>query len=83
MMAQFTVYTKPNCPWCDKAKALLDNLDIPYKLYVVGETILREDFIKLLPEERQKYPTVPQIYDANGGYIGTYEDLVEYLDERQ
>jgi glutaredoxin 3 len=65
-----TVYTKPNCPYCVKAKAWLENNNIEYQeINIVEDTNAR----KMLKEHGHK--TVPQIYIneklfVEGGYTG-------------
>jgi glutaredoxin 3 len=65
-----TVYTKPNCPYCVKAKAWLENNNIEYQeINIVEDT----NAITMLKEHGHK--TVPQIYlneklFVEGGYTG-------------
>jgi glutaredoxin 3 len=72
------IYTKPDCPWCDKAKALLDSYNIKYAIMVYGVDFSREYLEKLLPVGSKV--TVPQIV-MNGKRIGGYEDLVAYFEQ--
>lgn len=69
------VYSKANCPSCTKAKLLMDLKGVRYVETVIGEDILREDFIEMFPEQR----TVPLII-IDGVKIGGYEDLRDYFD---
>jgi glutaredoxin 3 len=64
-----TVYSKNNCPFCDRAKALLESKGIPF------ETVMMED----QPDAReflmeQGLRSVPQIFKDGvllpGGYQG-------------
>ena len=64
-----TVYSKNNCPFCDRAKALLESKGVPFK------TIMMEDE----PDARgflmdQGLRSVPQIFKDGvllpGGYQG-------------
>ena len=77
MVYVYRIYSKDNCPWCDKAKALLSDLDIHYEEMKLGRDYGREDLIKLLPENLPL--TVPQVFLYNKR-IGGYEDLKEYLE---
>lgn len=75
------VYSKPMCPFCDKAKALLDRMSIKYEAVQVGSDIsvekLTEEFeANGLPQPR----SVPQIILA-GKYIGGYKELANYIEE--
>ena len=69
------LYTKSNCASCVKAKALLNIRDVAYSETVIGEGILREDFMALFPEQK----TVPLII-IDGVKVGGYEQLRDYLD---
>jgi len=69
------IYSKDNCPFCEKAKHLLASHDIEYAENKIGVDITREELLELLPNAR----TVPQIY-LYGNYIGTYDQLVEYFE---
>ena len=74
------VYSKPNCPSCVKAKALLKNKNIPYVEKIIGqdiavETLLKEFEVNGLPAPR----TAPQVI-LHGKYVGGYEKLVEHMD---
>jgi glutaredoxin len=71
------MYTKKECPSCMKAKALLNTKGMKYTESVVGENILREDFVSLFPEVR----SVPFII-IDGVKIGGYNQLKEHLDNR-
>lgn len=69
-MSNILVYTKPNCPYCVKAKQLLTLKGKQYTEVVIGTDMLREDFMALFPEVR----TVPLII-IDGNKIGGYEQL--------
>lgn len=73
-MANAIVYTKPNCPYCNKAKYLLQSQGIAITENVIGDNILREEFVSLFPEQK----TVPLIF-IDGVKIGGYEQLVEHF----
>ena len=65
------IYTKPTCPYCIKAKALLDFKKITYKEYNVTENpALKNEAI----ERSGGRLTVPQIF-INSKYIGGYSEL--------
>jgi glutaredoxin 3 len=68
------VYSKENCPYCVKAKALLVQKNISFMEVKIGDDMLREDFIAMFPEQR----TVPLIF-VNGVKIGGHYELVEYF----
>lgn len=60
-----TIISKENCPYCEKAKNLFNQLSIDYIEYK------RED-VKYFP-----WKTVPQIW-YEGHFIGGYSELLEY-----
>lgn len=76
------IYTKPNCPWCVKAKDFLRQKNIPYAEHVLGTNAKKEDIqakihsLGLTTEVK----TVPQIFYTNKNnqtiHIGGYTDLI-------
>ncbi len=62
--------SKPNCPYCVKAEALLNKLGIPFTKDVIGETITKEQLLEKAPNAK----TVPQIW-LNDELIGGYTEL--------
>ena len=69
------VYSKDNCPFCVKAKGLLDKLKVNYTTKNVGQDITLEELYK---ELKKQVRSVPQIV-INGELIGGYNQLVEHL----
>lgn len=64
------VYSKTNCPACDKAKALLKHYDVPYEEFLIDKSSEAKEFV-LSEGHRQ----VPQLYYKDklfvqGGYLG-------------
>ena len=51
------VYTKQNCPFCVKAKALLKSRSLEYNEIEIGKDIDREEFLSMFPHVK----TVPHI----------------------
>lgn len=73
-----TIYTStsvPNCPYCEKAKALLKEFDIPYTEVVIGLDLTKAEFHEQYGPDVK---TVPQLV-VNGVRIGGYESLREKL----
>jgi glutaredoxin 3 len=68
------VYSKDNCPYCVKAKNLLNAHGIEFTEIKIGVDITRDEFLEAFPNAR----TVPQII-LEGEHIGGYTKLVEYL----
>jgi glutaredoxin 3 len=70
------VYSKPNCPYCVKAVALLNRMAVPFAEKKVGVDITREQLLEVAPNAR----TVPQII-IDGKVIGGYDDLLKYVEQ--
>jgi len=67
-----TIYGKENCPWCVKAKELVEQYSLKYEYLDIGRTPeLRTQLFERYPETK----TVPQIWWADR-HIGGYEGLV-------
>jgi glutaredoxin len=64
-----TVYSKNNCPFCDRAKALLESKGIPFKTVMMEEHPDAREFLM-----DQGLRSVPQIFKDGvllpGGYQG-------------
>ena len=68
------VWSKPQCPHCDQAKALLKLNDITYEERMIGEGYTKEDLLAEVPTAR----SVPQII-LDGKLIGGFTDLKKHL----
>lgn len=75
----FTVYSKPNCPQCEMAKALISNQQMRYKEILLDtghhkdegkEYITRDELLSLIPTAK----SMPQIF-LNDKYVGGYTEL--------
>lgn len=75
-MIKSKVYSKDNCPWCDKAIALLESVGAEITIYKYNVDFTKEDLQLVLG--RESNITVPQVI-INGVYVGGYEDLKDYL----
>jgi glutaredoxin len=73
----YKLYTKQNCPWCVKAKELLNNLGVQYKELHYDKDFTKDDLRALIGPNLPL--TVPQVF-VKDYRIGGYEDLVEYLE---
>lgn len=71
------IYSKPSCVKCVQAKMLLSYRGITFTENVIGEDIIREDFVSLFPSAQ----SVPFII-IDGMQIGGYEQLREYFDNQ-
>jgi len=70
------IYGKPQCPYCEQAKALCEQMKLEYVYKSMGTDLIREELLEMFPEAR----TVPQII-INGTKIGGYNELVKYIEE--
>ncbi|WP_269522973.1 glutathione peroxidase [Coraliomargarita parva] len=68
-----TIFTKPGCPYCERAKALLKEKCYPFEEVVVGKDITLAGLKAICGEE-----TAPQIY-KDGSYLGTEEELERFF----
>lgn len=72
------IYSKDNCSFCDKAKALLKEHNYSYKEKNIVVPDHRQELLTRLPDVK----TVPQIF-IDSKHIGGYTELVKYLGEQQ
>ncbi|MGC0121907.1 glutaredoxin 3 [Pseudoalteromonas piscicida] len=71
-MSQVVIYTKDYCPFCHRAKALLDAKGVTYTEYDIGaQPELRDEMI----EKANGGYTVPQIFIAER-HIGGCDDIM-------
>lgn len=77
---RYVIYSRDDCPWCVKAKDLLELHNLPYTEYKLGVHFTRDTLAEKLLKEDVTALTVPQIY-YNGKYIGGHDRLVQYLEE--
>jgi len=71
------VWSMNGCPYCDKAKALLENNGIKYEeRNIMSEEWSKEQLLEAVPGAR----TVPQIF-LNGEYVGGYNELYNYYED--
>ena len=68
------VYSTQYCPWCQRAKGLLNQRGIEFEeIDVTEDRELQKEMIELSGRQ-----SVPQIFFGDE-HIGGYDDLVEYL----
>ena len=76
-----TVYSKNNCPFCDKAKGLLKLKGIAYTEVKIDEVPEAREFVVA-----EGHRTVPQIYQdgkllVEGGYTGLARQTPEFFNQ--
>lgn len=76
---RFEIHSKTGCPFCTRAKTLLDQLGYPYEETLHDDDVERQQLYDDLGLVAP-YRTVPQIIeiDARGGrlYVGGYSALL-------
>lgn len=71
-MSNIEIYTKGYCPFCKRAKALLDARGVSYREYeVTANPALQQEM-----RERSARRTVPQIF-IDDRHIGGSDDLID------
>ena len=68
------IWSKICCPYCDQAKALLEQKGIEFEERKIGEGYTKEQLLEAVPTAR----TVPQIF-LDGQYIGGFTELKKHL----
>ncbi len=64
------VWSKNQCPYCDRAKALLTQRGIEFEEKKIGGGYTKEDLLEAVPTAR----TVPQIF-LDEEYVGGFTEL--------
>lgn len=75
--ADVTVFTRPGCPFCARAKDALRAAAMPFE-----ELVLNRDYSERTLRAVADAVTVPQIF-VNGCHVGGCEDLEEWLAGRK
>ena len=65
------IYTGPMCPYCDKAKALLQSKELEYKEIYVGDD---PDLMMEMIDKANGRRSVPQIF-IKDNHVGGFADL--------
>ena len=75
-MAEVKVYSGPNCPYCTKAKALLERKNVAFEEFnVKADQAKLEEMLELSGGRK----TIPQIF-IDGSHIGGCDDLYAWND---
>lgn len=83
-MSDVTIYSTAWCPWCDRAKRLLDRKGIGWR--EVDVELEWNDYDRVRLEKISGFKSVPQIFIGDD-HVGGYDDLAKLansgeLDER-
>lgn len=71
--ADVTIFTRPDCEYCVRAKGLLADAGIEYE-----ELVLNRDYTEMTLRAVAGVSSVPQVF-INGDYVGGSENLKEYI----
>lgn len=77
-MSNFTVYSKPGCPYCTKIKKVLELTNQNYVEYILGEDFTKEEFYN----QFGNLSTFPQVV-LNETNLGGCTDTIKYLQENE
>ena len=75
-MNKWLIFSKDNCPYCDKAKFALQNESEVEVKNISSVASFREELFEMNPNAR----TMPQIF-LNGELIGGYDNLIAWQKE--
>lgn len=70
------IWGKPNCPYCERAKALCETRKLKYTYKQLDVDFTRDEILEIFPGAK----TFPQII-VGGVKIGGYDKLGIYLEE--
>lgn len=73
-MQKAIIWSKDSCPYCVRAKSLLESKGIEFEERKIGSGYTKEDLLEAVPTAR----TVPQIF-LDGELVGGYDQLKERL----
>ena len=79
MEMKITIYSKPNCIYCDKSKALLKGLDLSYEEKMFGKDYKSPE--ELYEAVGKQVRTMPQIM-INDVLVGGYNQLIEFMADK-
>ena len=68
------IYSREQCVFCDQAKRLLEQHDIPFDERMIGRGHTREELLEKVPGAR----SVPQVF-LNDQLIGGYNEIKHHL----
>ena len=72
------IWSKPQCPYCEQAKTLLEMKGIPYEERKIGSGWTKEQLLEQVPNAR----SVPQIF-LDGELVGGFDQLRTHFNERR
>ncbi len=75
----YTVYSKNNCTYCQKAKQLLQQSGEQYEVLTLGADYDREWLIDHIHTNYNIIPRTMPVILCDGEYVGGYTDLLAEL----
>ena len=80
-MIDITIYSKPMCPSCVKAKNVFKSMNLEYTEKTIGSDIQPGELMQLFEDKGLPAPrTAPQIF-IGGQHVGGYEQLLSYIED--
>lgn len=76
MSYNIEIYTKKNCPYCERAKNFFIKKLLDFKEISIDNDPLKIKYLEMY-NRSQGRKTVPQIF-INGHYIGGSDDLIKF-----
>jgi glutaredoxin 3 len=77
MIGNVVIWSKPDCPYCSKAKNVLRTNNIQFEEKMLNRDFTREHLLETYPTAKS-FPVVV----VDGFYIGGYTQLAEKLNEQ-
>lgn len=77
MIGHVEIYSKDNCPYCNRAKQLLNTMNIPFNEQKLDRDFTREILLERFPNAKT-YPVVV----VDGFHIGGYTQLSEMVNSK-
>jgi len=74
----FTVYSKEDCPYCEKVKQVLELTKLQYVVYTLNKEFTKEEFYSEFGEGS----TFPQVI-CDTKKLGGCVDTIKFLKEQQ
>ena len=78
MKMKVIIYSKKDCQYCEKAKSLLNSLNLEYEEVKYEDFSDVESFIKEIGKQVRAMPQIK----VDGELVGGYHQLVEFFDDK-
>lgn len=75
MSCDIVIYTKKNCPYCDKARSFLISKSLDFKEILISDDLSDPAYLEMC-NKSQGCVTVPQVF-INNKHIGGSDDLLK------